>query len=750
MKGNHFRALQNNMLVSASAAAIIFGAPVEAAEPVPQEVAAQPTATTSEDGGISEIIVTANRRTESLSKAPLAISVLSQDQLTSQGITSTKDLTQSIPNLQIAVNGAGDSVVANIRGIQSSNAFSIGDPAVALYVNGINIPAPTGLNGGLYDLERVEVLRGPQGTLYGKNATAGSINIITAKPTHDLGGSFDASYSNFNEFAGHATLNLPVSETLAVRAAFAGRSNDGYFDTNGTTPVNYGRARELAGRFTALWTPNDVFKWQVTVSDYISHGTSNPGILTNALGKPVNGLPVYDQRASSNPTPYGRINSFGIQSRIDMQLSDAFSLAYLVGYGSVKQISRQVNMGVALPCTFGVSFCDIGLLDDLNKNYSQEMDLSYEGGRIKNIIGATYMYQTNRNRADFTVYNFGVNFNFTIPDYLTESFGFFDQATYGISDNVRLTGGLRYSHDRKRARGSFIQVCAPFTSNVKSYTPDPTCFLTAPNDTRDTFSAVNYKVVLDADLSPATVAFASVSSGYKAGGLNDASPFAPGVLPAGYDPEKVTNFEAGLKARLLDNRLQLNIDAFYMNYSNLQVTQVQQPVGYLTVNAASAKIYGLEVEATFKPTADTLITGFVNGLHAGYRKFNNAADQYSGIIYPSLSGNKLPNAPSFSARIRAQQDFHFAGGTISPSVAVYYQSKSYVREFNLPIDRVPAFTKTMLSLRYQDEAKLWSVEGYVDNLEDKAVRSAQFVLAGAYLSYYNPPRTYGLRVGRKF
>jgi len=178
-------------------------------------------------GEIAEIVVTASKRSENLSKTPLAVSVLSQDQMTQVGITSTKDLTKEVPNLSLAVNGEGDAVVINLRGIQSSNIFPDGDPAVAVYVDGVNIPRTQGLNGDLYDLARVEVLRGPQGTLYGRNATAGSINIITAPPTQNLAAHVDVAYGAFSDVSAHGFVNVPVNDTFALRAAFSVHRNDG-------------------------------------------------------------------------------------------------------------------------------------------------------------------------------------------------------------------------------------------------------------------------------------------------------------------------------------------------------------------------------------------------------------------------------------------------------------------------------------------------------------------------------------------
>lgn len=706
-------------------------------------------ATTVPSKDVADIIVTANRRSESLSRAPIAVSVLSQAQLTSQGITSPKDLTRVIPNLQLGVNGAGDGVIINLRGIQSSNVFSNGDPAVAVYIDGINIPRTQGLNGDLYDLARVEVLRGPQGTLYGRNATAGSLNIITAPPTFTTSAHLDAAYGNYNDVQTHGTLNLPVSDTLAIRASFATHRNGGYFDNKGTLNRRYDRADDYSGRLAALWKPIDGLSWQLSVSDYESRGTSNPGVTTAPDGRPLNGLPVFEQPASPVVQPKGHINSFGIRSRIDYKISDALSIDYLAGYGRVRQETSQVNIGQPLPLVLGSSLADIELARDLNTNFSHEVDLSYDHGRLKNILGATYFSEKNTNIADFTVYNYGINFNFTIPDTNQQSYGFFDQATYEIASWIRATAGIRYSHDQKRNKDEFIQYCPPFTADVRNYSPNPACFVTIPNDTRGHWSSVNYKVGVDIDVSSTTLAFFNIATGYKAGGLNDSN--TPGILAPGFRPEKVKNYELGIKTRLFDNRLQLSLDSFYIDYSDLQVTQVQQPVGDLTVNAASAKIYGAELEATWLVSPNDRFTGFASYLHARYGSFNNAVDQLNGGMFSSLRGHELPNAPSVSLRGRYQHDFHIASfGTLSPSATVYWQKRSYLREFNLKIDQVPSYSKTQLSLLYRNPSKKWSVEGFVENLENRKVRSAQFVLAGAYLSYYDPPRTYGLRVSHDF
>lgn len=698
---------------------------------------------------IQEIVVTASKREENLSKTPLAVSVLSQAQLTQDGITSTKELTHEVPNLSLGVNGAGDAVVVNLRGIQSSNVFPDGDPAVAVYVDGVNIPRTQGLNGDLYDLARVEVLRGPQGTLYGRNATAGSINIITAPPSQTPSGHIDASIGAYTDVAAHGFINVPVTDTFAVRAAFTVHRNDGYFDSDRSVDQNYDRANDVFGRITGLWKPSEQFSWQLAVSDFNSLGTSNPGIATGPKGTPADGLPVFDRPANSTPEPYDHVNTLGVRSRMDLRLNDSFSLDYVAGYGRVIYANRQLSLGSPLPYVLGLSNADIELSDSLNENYSHELDLSFAQEQWHNILGATYFHERNHNIADFTVYNYGIDYDFTIPDTRQESFGVFDQATYEIRTGLRLIGGIRYSHDEKNKDGEFISFCPPMTPYNGSYSYNPACFEKIPDAEQGNWSKVTWKVGADMDVGVNTLLFASVATGYKAGGLSDAN--SPGHLPPPYQPENVTNYEFGIKTKAYDSRVQLSASIFYMNYKNLQVTQVQQPIGQLTANAAAASIYGTEIEATWVATSQDKITGFLNFLHATYGRFNDAVDSLNNVIYPSLAGNSLPEAPKISARLRYQHDWTLPnGGALSPGGSAYYQSHVFLREFNLPIDRVGSYTKSSASLLFKSPSGEWSVEAYGDNLEDKYIRSAQFVLAGTYLSYYDPPRTYGIRFSRDF
>jgi iron complex outermembrane receptor protein len=214
-------------------------------------------------------------------------------------------------------------------------------------------------------------------------------------------------------------------------------------------------------------------------------------------------------------------------------------------------------------------------------------------------------------------------------------------------------------------------------------------------------------------------------------------------------PEEVTNYELGIKSHLFDDRVNLNSAFFYEDYKNLQVTQLGPTVGsgQVTENAAAASIYGVEIEGQWMITPNDHLSGFLSYLRATYDDYKSAVDQQTGTVYPDLSGNSLSHAPRTSGKLQYSHDFSLSnGGTLTPMVAVYYQTSTYLREFNLPVDRVGGYTKTNFNLRYLGVNGHWRAEVYGGNLEDKAVRNSGFTLIGRYFSDYNPPRTFGGRL----
>jgi len=710
-------------------------------------VIADSSASAPGSDSLDEVVVTADKREENLQRAPLAVTALSQPQLQDAGVQGVRDLASVAPNVEIRQVGFGNDVQVTIRGITNSDFNESANPAVATYIDGVYVGRTEGLNGEFYDLQRVEVLRGPQGTLYGRNSTGGNVNIITADPKQSFGAAVDASYGNYADVETHAMLNMPVSDTLAVRVATFTHRNDGYFDTEGTTDRNYEQADDYGGRVTALWAPMENFKWRLSVDDYVSRGTPGLDVPTGPNGGTLDGLPVFKRPVSDVPEPNNYISNFMARSRMDWKLNDGLSLTYVAGFQHV----------LSTPQTVEGTEANL-YRQEPSLTYSHEIDMTYDAGPLKNILGGTYFHQLYSQPGDADV--FPANLLFTSHANVTDAArGFFDQATFSLSENLRLIGGVRYSSESIAVRNAYQVLCPlnlypPITNpiNRSLNISGPGC-VTVPSagvgldHNSGDWSNVNWKAGAEYDLSEHTSTYFTVTTGFKSGGLNLGSGVAAGEFS--FLPEKVTNYEFGAKNRFFDNRISLNAALFYEDYKDLQVTQLAVTGGQLgdvTQNAAQAKIKGVELEGQWLATANDRIGGFFNYLSARYTDYKNAVDQLTGDIVPDLSGNYLPHSPKFSARLQYTHDYMLTNGaTLTPLAAVYWQTTSFLREFNLPIDRVPAYTKTNLSLTYQDATRHWKGAAYVDNLEDKDVRNSGVVFFG-YLSDYNPPRTFGMRL----
>jgi iron complex outermembrane recepter protein len=259
---------------------------------------------------------------------------------------------------------------------------------------------------------------------------------------------------------------------------------------------------------------------------------------------------------------------------------------------------------------------------------------------------------------------------------------------------------------------------------------------------------VNWKAGLEYDFSDHTSSYATATTGFKSGGINIGFSYP---LP-NFAPEKVTNYEIGVKTRLFNNTLKLNTAFFDEEYKNLQVTQLDS-VHYstLTENAAAARIYGAEIEAEWQPSGSDQFSGFVNYLHATYLTYLNTKDQLTQAVIPSLNGNYLPNSPVTSFRVQYQH--HFAlpnGGIFTPMLAVYWQAKNYLREFNSPIDEVDSYSRSTLNLTYVDPSGHWRLQGYVNNLENSVIRQEGYTVLSHYFSNYDAPRTFGARLSYKY
>ena len=711
---------------------------------------------------LDEIMVTANKRSTSVAKTPIAITALDSTALELAGVTELKNIGEAVPNVTIRTIGYAGSIQATIRGITDTNNNPGGQPAIATYFDGVYSPRTEGLSGSLYDINRVEVLRGPQGTLYGRDSTAGNFNIFTNDPKFDTEGAASLSFGNFDDVQADVMVNSPLSNTFAVRIAGSFHENNGIYNTNpggALVDRNYGMADDKSGRLTALWAPSSAFSWRLLVQKDHIGGTPGLDYQINANGDTLDGRnPFSNPQVQAFPSPYAQVDNLMVRSKMQLDLGNGASISYVAGYQNLTHFFRSALGGAA------VALADT-IRDGMDQNTYHEVNFSFENSRLFNVVGANYFNEEESffNPAHFNQLGFsyisGSQDGRRAIGYERESSGVFDQLTFTLSPGFRLIAGARYNSETSQAslNDAIVLICpAGLTYQQLEqllYDPShPGCSGQVAAPARGSWSKTTWRTGFEFDLNSRSLVYGTVSTGFKSGGFNSQ---IAGIPPT-FAPETVTNYEVGLKTKLFNNSLRLNTAAFFMDYSNLQIVQFLQasdgePTS-TTTNAAKAQIHGVEFEGQWQVTSNDRISGFLNWLDARYTTYRNTIDPYTSSPVVSLDGNHLINAPDFSTRGEYAHGFALGNGaTLTPSTTVYWQSASYLREFNLPIDRVPAYAKLDGNIDYEGAGGMWNVQAFVRNAANKLVRdSANVLVPGTYLSDFEPPRTYGIRASYKF
>jgi iron complex outermembrane recepter protein len=703
---------------------------------------ADSNAASGDTAQLEEVVVTAEKRSESLSKTPVAVTALSQEALDSQGVTGVEGLNGMVPNLSVSIGAGEPRPDFTIRGITSSNLTELGNPAIAFYVDGVYVSRPVGISQTLYDDDRIEVLRGPQGTLYGKSATSGSINVITAQPTMEyFYGQADASYGNYEDVTLRGMLNMPVSSTLAARISVISEHNDGYQGTDGTTTQRQDLTDQKGGRISALWKPADNLSWFMEY-DYF-RDTGVPSYAVELTAPAASGLSVWN-RPISAPS-YTDDTQSSYRTRLDWALNDSVSVAYVGGYSNLDRSSGLSTDRIS-PVTGSWTFPTIAT----DYNYSHEFDLQIgQGGSLHGLIGAFLFHELSNGDFILNMPPADLTLHYAAPDVDQSSRAVFAQTTYDLSERLHLTGGVRFTDDYESTEGFITYVCPLGTTLAQA----PAICLAANNSRSGSWNKATWRTAVDYQASQNNFSYASISTGYKPGGFGDLG------TPA-YEPETVTNFEVGLKSRLFGGTVSLDNALFYMDYSNLQVSTPQPnaatgEISLVTENAAKATIYGLESEYEWLITRNDRFSGYIALLNATYNKYIGGADNYltAATTQPvDLSGKHLIMTPAVSQRIGFEHTFDLAhGATLVPAVNLYWQTSMYMRQYNEPVDSQYGYSRTNLTLTYHAPKDRWHVEGAVYNIENRNVLQTVSTngvgdLSGTFL----PPRTYATRIGVNF
>lgn len=728
------------MYAAALGASTLLTLPVSAADTT-GNTESNASTPASGDLQLQEVVVTAEKRQESISKTPLSVSAVTPDALDRAGVTDVAGLSTAVPDLHISRGGQDTSI--SIRGIRGDNLTELGNPAVAFYADGIYVPRTSSITSELYDLDHVEVLRGPQGTLFGRNATAGAVSVITASPKRAFDAMADVAFGNDREMIARGMINVPVSDTWYLRMSAVRDVNDGYFNNFGTVPQNYYKVDQSAGRLTSLWLPLTQLSWQLSVDYLRDLGTPPLWVPVS----PGDNYSVYDRPAAVA----GRTDKdvTNVRSRIVWRFDDQWSITALGGYSRESSFNQY---------GFGDTLASLRYVLNFS-SYSNELDLNYNSDVLKAVAGLYYFHEEPH--GILAANNGTADADFYFPETNQGSRAAFTQATYTVTEGVRITGGLRYTEDRASLPYEPFYLCPP-SSPISPTAPGCT-YLTNVGNELDAgrWSKLTWKATVDFDLTPDTMMYATVSTGYKAGGL-------AGSGSPNFNPENITNYELGLKGHLLDGALSFSGDVFFMNYRDLQVTTVLfNPVTGITeaetVNAAKAKISGLELEGAWLITRDDRLDAYATYLDAHFVNFDHAVDAFGGdpACFASsptqgcnLAGKKLPLSPPYSGRLSYSHTFHLSGGLqLLPQVSVYGQAKSYVRNFNLPTDVIAGYAELDSSLRLTSADGKWYAEAYGHNLTNKIVLNGYavpVVNGGPMYGSYSPPRTYGVRLSYKY
>ena len=697
---------------------------------------AQATSTAAEKKQQIEIIlVTAQKRPEDVQKTPLAITSVSGEDIAERGIRNARDLNGLIPN--VVVNTNGTATEFTIRGITSTNNTEVGNPAVGFHLDGVYLARPDAAGLALFDIERVEVLRGPQGTLYGRNATAGAINVITNKPKNKLEGSVMVGVGNYNSKCTEAMINAPFSDVFAIRAALAIEKHDGYM--NSKNPLvgadkNTDDANTFAARIHALYKPNKDFSILLTADSMNAGG----------YGYGTTKLPL-----ASTSGDAGRVVQASQQANTDndyrgysAEANWTFGPATLTYLGSRRESTRNeanYSAGNTARTQFNSS----------PSQTSHELRLASAGGSaLMWVVGAYTFEETNKVTLIGSLINspalpptLRVNQSFFQPDVRAKANALFGQSTFAFTDKLNFTAGLRSTRDTTSRVGLSTQ-----TITLTNQTPVTPTTRTI-NNASVSSSKVNWRLGVDYSMDKSTLFYASAATGYKAGSFFD------GVKTATFDntfkPENVTTYELGLKMRGFDGTLQTNVALFKSDYKDLQVSfrgLVPGSISVVTVtqNAAKAGITGAEFESRWLSPIGRFDLSLAL-LDAKYDSYNppNANPPVN------FTGNRLIKSPRVSGNLAYQYSWYLLGGDITARLSSFYSAKYYHRPDNLELASQPSYTRTDVALTYTADKDVWYVQAYGKNLENRNVIAGigGLLAPNAFLA---PPRTFGARVGMKF
>jgi len=751
----------------------------------------------STGAGYGEIVVTAQFREQNLQDTPLAITAVNSQMLEARSQSSLEAIAGQVPNVSLNANNTafGSSMIAYIRGVGQDDFNPAIEPGVGIYVDDVYYASLTGTLMDLLDLERIEVLRGPQGTLAGKNSIGGAIKLFTVKPDDTPNGFLEATVGSFNRLDVRGATNLTlVPDKLFARISGITKNRDGYVDrldyacATGDTSIptqvtgkncklgTLGGKSVAAGRLALRWLAGDDVEVNVA-ADY-THDRSEGGasIVSDIYAPPAyptyDGVPYDDRflapryttyatftdpRAPTaeypwrpvSDTPKQYFTGWGVSGAIDWRLSDDFALKSITAYRWFHNEFNEDSDGSPIPLQLVIN-------DLTNWQFTQELRLNGAvGDAFEFTVGGFYLKSKSEYWSRVSLpYAFAPpmgEMDFVQDDPVeSESIAGFVQGIFHATDRLDVIGGFRYTHDTKSYR--FVRQNPDGSAIVND--------LNAPNGAiygldgevgNFSGSRADYRINLTYRWSDELMTYAQIATGFKGGGVNPRPYFASQIV--GIDPETITAYEIGFKSDLFDRALRINGSAFFNDYKNIQLTATQcdaiSPFPgapcYAPLNTGSAHVKGVELEISAQP-----VRGFLIDASGSYLDF-----EYQSIAegVPVSLDNIAPYTPEWKFSAGAQYEIPVGDiGSITPRIDMSYQSESYSLASNSDLSLLPGRTLVNARITWRSAQDDWQLSAAVENLTDEYYYLTKQVPSGPGYIAAQPgmPRTFSVTLKKSF
>jgi iron complex outermembrane receptor protein len=749
--------------------------PGQAGQSAPVSGAGSGAETDSAGGGqvaLQEVVVTAEKVSQNLEKAPVAVTAITGTSLTALGVKSVSDLTAIVPNFSAMPNANGSTVA--IRGIVNTNQTVNGISEVSYSEDGVGLINQRSAFDGMYDINRVEVLRGPQGTLYGANANAGSVNVITNKPDLSRASAQGSiGFGNYQSFSTSGVLNVPISDTFGIRFAADDERHEGYLYLR-TNDSRFNDRDFIGGRVHLFWKPSNEFSALLTYSTIHNGGAGSAGAGTGAplgLYAVQQGISPYSYSAMPGPMKLDETDQ-----STTLTLDWSLPVFDITNISSVRFDNWQQSDGETIYGP-GATYCQSVtatncfnpiINQSIDRQVSNELRLSKSTQALQWIAGFYYLkYDAHMSQAYEPSPNKPTQWELLDePGYVDESKAIYGQLTWNVTGKLALVGGLRYQWDMESLPWSPAYY-GPIGSIVQQKCYG--CTITSVYSGHGSWGKATWRAGVNYNLSSNSLLYASIATGYQQGGFGAKAeePFNPV-----YGPENLTNYEVGWKSQLLNHRAQINADAFYMDYRDYQasasLTLANGNIALLTVNAGRAAIKGLELESSFLLTPFDLLSVNATVMDAAFTRFyvpyGDGYGPVAGRVPADYTGNQLPYAPHVAGRVSYQHTFTLGDSdSLIAGAGVNYSSHYFLDYHNYAATAQKAYSRTEATLTWErhlsDSGKTFRTQLYVRNIENAAILvggQADNNAPGRDFNqygkngYYMPPRTYGIQLTADF